>query len=133
MPGHHCQNLEDPQSLFRTYLVLHLSLYSGILQRTRLPSISEMSSKSASGYHLQCSGKAAETAAAHQDKDASIQAYFACFCPFVQRAWIALEHMGAGVTPDETRAAGFDYRYVEVDPYKKPQELLEISPKGLVP
>ena len=96
-------------------------------------SICPMTSKSATGYHLQCSGKAADTAAAHQDKNASIQAYFACFCPFVQRAWISLEYIGAALTTEEARAAGIDYQYVEVDPYKKPQELLDISPKGLVP
>lgn len=92
-----------------------------------------MSSKSPTGYHLQCSGEAAETAAAHQDENASITAYFACFCPFVQRAWIALELLGQSVSEDEAKEAGFDYRYVEVDPYKKPQGLLEVSPKGLVP
>lgn len=92
-----------------------------------------MSSKSPTGYHLQCSGEAAETAAAHQDANASITAYFACFCPFVQRAWIALELLGQNVGDVEAKEAGFNYRYVEVDPYKKPKELLEVSPKGLVP
>jgi glutathione S-transferase len=92
-----------------------------------------MSSKSPTGYHLQCSGDAAETAKAHSDESASITAYFACFCPFVQRAWIALELLGQGVSTEEAKKAGFDYRYVEVDPYKKPKELLEVSPKGLVP
>ncbi len=41
--------------------------------------------------------------------------------PFVQRVWIALE------------AKGLFYQYVEVDPYKKPQALLEVNPRGLVP
>lgn len=41
--------------------------------------------------------------------------------PFVQRVWIALE------------AKGIPYQYVEVDPYKKPQALLEVNPQGLVP
>ncbi|KAJ9111123.1 hypothetical protein QFC19_001322 [Naganishia cerealis] len=92
-----------------------------------------MSSKSATGYHLQCSGPAATTAQAHTDQDAAITAYFACFCPFVQRAWIALELLGQCVGKEEAKRAGIDYRYVEVDPYKKPKELLEVSPKGLVP
>lgn len=26
-----------------------------------------------------------------------------------------------------------DYQYIEVDPYKKPQQLLEVNPRGLVP
>jgi glutathione S-transferase len=95
-----------------------LDAYSGDLTSTlgdtRTLAIGNMSSKSATGYHLQCSGEAAKTAEAHQDENATIHAYFACFCPFVQRAWIALELLGAGT-------------------YKKPKELLEISPKGLVP
>lgn len=41
--------------------------------------------------------------------------------PFVQRVWIALE------------AKGIPYQYIEVDPYKKPQSLLEVNPRGLVP
>lgn len=41
--------------------------------------------------------------------------------PFVQRVWIALE------------AKGIQYQYIEVDPYKKPQSLLEVNPRGLVP
>lgn len=41
--------------------------------------------------------------------------------PFVQRVWISLE------------VKGINYQYVEVDPYKKPESLLEINPRGLVP
>src|SRR5436305_13912112 len=41
--------------------------------------------------------------------------------PFVQRVWIALE------------AKGFNYQYIEVDPYKKPESLLQVNPRGLVP
>ena len=28
---------------------------------------------------------------------------------------------------------GINYQYVEVDPYKKPESLLEVNPRGLVP
>ena len=35
--------------------------------------------------------------------------------------WIALE------------VKGFNYQYIEVDPYKKPESLLEVNPRGLVP
>jgi hypothetical protein len=41
--------------------------------------------------------------------------------PFVQRVWIALE------------IKGIPYQYIEVDPYQKPQSLLEVNPRGLVP
>lgn len=39
----------------------------------------------------------------------------------MQRAWVQLDH------------SELDYHYIEVDPYKKPKELLEVSPRGLVP
>jgi glutathione S-transferase len=39
----------------------------------------------------------------------------------VQRVWVALE------------AKGLQYQYIEVDPYKKPQALLDVNPRGLVP
>ncbi|KZV77902.1 glutathione S-transferase, partial [Exidia glandulosa HHB12029] len=42
-----------------------------------------------------------------------------CFCPFVQRVWVALELLGEP--------------YQVLDPYAKPADLLEVSPKGLVP
>ena len=40
---------------------------------------------------------------------------------FVQRVWIAQE------------AKEMKYQYIEVDPYKKPESLLEVNPRGLVP
>ena len=96
-----------------------------------------MSSRSATGYHLETTGQAAKTAAAHSaDRvvDPSIEFMGACFCPFVQRAWIALEVLNQGLEDDDSRKRSkVDYTYVEIDPYKKPKELLEVSPKGLVP
>ncbi|KAH9924147.1 glutathione S-transferase [Fomitopsis serialis] len=81
-----------------------------------------MSTKADSGrsYHLQCTGVAKETAEAHSaPKDITL--FGSCFCPFVQRVWVAFEYLG------------IDYKVYEVDPYKKPADLLEVSPKGLVP
>ena len=39
----------------------------------------------------------------------------------MQRIWIALE------------VKGLPYQYIEVDPYKKPDSLLQVNPRGLVP
>ena len=39
----------------------------------------------------------------------------------MQRVWIALE------------MKKIPYQYIEVDPYQKPQSLLEVNPRGLVP
>ncbi|KAK3060246.1 hypothetical protein LTS18_008977, partial [Coniosporium uncinatum] len=41
--------------------------------------------------------------------------------PFVQRVWISLE------------VKQIPYQYIEVDVYRKPQSLLEVNPRGLVP
>ena len=43
------------------------------------------------------------------------------FCPFAQRAWIALLEKGV------------NFQYKEVDPYAKGPELMAVNPKGLVP
>lgn len=57
--------------------------------------ISTMTTNSDSGksYHRECTGEALETAKAHgSPKD--ITMFGSCFCPFVQRVWIALEFLG---------------------------------------
>ena len=71
-------------------------------------------------YHKQPTGLAAQTASAHS-ADHTLKLYGSCFCPFVQRIWIALE------------AHGLSYQYIEVDVYRKPKLLLDINPRGLVP
>lgn len=71
-------------------------------------------------YHKQATGLAWETVQAHS-KDHDLKLYGSCFCPFVHRVWISLEHKK------------LDYQYVEVDVYRKPKLLLDINPRGLVP
>eukprot|EP00850_Spirogloea_muscicola_P003324 SM000013S26493 [mRNA] locus=s13:721894:723143:+ [translate_table: standard] len=61
---------------------------------------------------------AAATEAREGDKP---KLFCAWFCPFAQRAWIALEEKGV------------PYEYLEVDPYAKPPELMAVNPRGLVP
>lgn len=76
------------------------------------------------GYHRECTGQALKTVQAHSEVPPSspqLTIFGAAFCPFVHRVWIALEHLQ------------IPYRYVEVDPYEKPKELLEVNEKGLVP
>ncbi|KAH7101944.1 glutathione S-transferase [Auriculariales sp. MPI-PUGE-AT-0066] len=65
-------------------------------------------------------GKAADTVAAHK-ADQDLVFYAGWFCPYVQRAWIALEEKGV------------PYKYVEINPYDKAPELLALNPRGLVP
>jgi glutathione S-transferase len=71
-------------------------------------------------YHKRATGAALETVKQHSQDDV-MKLYGSCFCPFVQRVWISLE------------AKKIPYQYVEVDPYAKPEALLDINPRGLVP
>ena len=71
-------------------------------------------------YHKEATGEALKTAKAHSAEH-DLKLYGSCFCPFVHRVWISLEHKG------------LDYQYVEVDVYRKPKLLLDINPRGLVP
>ncbi|KAF2471956.1 uncharacterized protein BDR25DRAFT_302783 [Lindgomyces ingoldianus] len=71
-------------------------------------------------YHKRATGNALVTVKNHSKED-DLKLFGSCFCPFVQRVWISLEFKS------------LPYQYIEVDPYKKPQSLLEINPRGLVP
>jgi hypothetical protein len=51
-----------------------------------------MTSKNSKGYHEEASGPALETVNAHKARQ-EITMFASCFCPFVQRVWIALEHL----------------------------------------
>jgi glutathione S-transferase len=44
-------------------------------------------------YHLKCTGPALQTVERHSN-DEDITLFGSCFCPFVQRAWVALEYLG---------------------------------------
>ena len=52
-----------------------------------------LSTDSGKQYHLHCTGEALDTANAHAG-DADITLFGSCFCPFVQRVWVAFEHLG---------------------------------------
>ncbi|KAK3330320.1 hypothetical protein B0H66DRAFT_611767 [Apodospora peruviana] len=80
------------------------------------------SKKSLKPSRWKATGDAAITAKKHAN-DSEIKFYAACFCPFSQRVWIALE------------AKGLQYQYCETDPFHipKPTHLLEANPRGLVP
>ncbi|KAL8712201.1 MAG: hypothetical protein Q9225_006991 [Loekoesia sp. 1 TL-2023] len=71
-------------------------------------------------YHKKASGAALATVKKHS-KEHDLKLFGSCFCPFVQRVWISLQFKGLG------------YQYIEVDPYKKPESLTAINPRGLVP
>ncbi|PNY26797.1 Uncharacterized protein TCAP_03276 [Tolypocladium capitatum] len=66
------------------------------------------------------SGAAARLAARHAHEH-PLKLYGGWFCPFVQRAWITLCEKK------------IPHQYVEINPYKKEPEFLEMNPRGLVP
>ncbi|KAH5337077.1 hypothetical protein HBI50_016600 [Parastagonospora nodorum] len=71
-------------------------------------------------YHKKATGNAWTTVKNHSQEN-DLKLYGSAFCPFVQRVWISLEHKN------------IPYQYIEVDPYRKPQSLLAVNPRGLVP
>ncbi|EED24235.1 glutathione transferase, putative [Talaromyces stipitatus ATCC 10500] len=71
-------------------------------------------------YHKKATGEA-HTTVLKRSQENDLKLFGSCFCPFVQRVWIALE------------VKNIPYQYIEVDPYEKPPELLAINPRGLVP
>jgi glutathione S-transferase len=73
-----------------------------------------------SNLHHEATGAAAKLVVAHKDP-APLTLYSGWFCPFVQRVWAVLEEKG------------IPYQYMEVNPYNKPESLLRINPRGLVP
>ncbi|KAG5657253.1 hypothetical protein KAF25_001842 [Fusarium avenaceum] len=63
---------------------------------------------------LKATGPALITARKHA-KGNDFKLYAACFCPFSQRIWIALE------------AKGMAYQYCETDPFHRPAQLLQAN------
>ncbi|KAF4556128.1 Glutathione S-transferase-like protein 20 [Elsinoe fawcettii] len=70
--------------------------------------------------HPVATGPAKKIVDDHQAEQ-DLKLYAGWFCPFVQRTWTVLEEKG------------IPYQYIEVNPYHKPQSLLTLNPRGLVP
>lgn len=70
--------------------------------------------------HPEATGLAKETVSQHTESQ-DLKLYSGWFCPFVQRAWLVLEEKK------------IPYEYIEVNPYHKPDSLLKLNPRGLVP
>ncbi|KAL9618480.1 MAG: hypothetical protein Q9160_006799 [Pyrenula sp. 1 TL-2023] len=79
-----------------------------------------MGSHPDSHLHPVATGQAAQLVERHAKED-PLKLYSGWFCPFVQRAWVTLEEKS------------IPYQYIEVNPYDKPQSLLSLNPRGLVP
>lgn len=70
--------------------------------------------------HPEATGLAKQTVSSHTESQ-DLKLYSGWFCPFVQRAWLVLEEKK------------IPYEYIEVNPYHKPDSLLKLNPRGLVP
>ncbi|KAL9577079.1 MAG: hypothetical protein Q9212_006605 [Teloschistes hypoglaucus] len=106
--GPHKHSLEESDRIKKSSVVRH------VLQEERVKKRCEKS------YHKKATGAALSTVKKHS-KEHELKLYGSCFCPFVQRVWISLQFKG------------LEYQYIEIDPYKKPDSLLAINPRGLVP
>ncbi|CAI7607584.1 unnamed protein product [Penicillium bialowiezense] len=73
-----------------------------------------------SNLYPEASGLAKVLVDRHQAEQ-PLKLYAGWFCPFVQRVWLALEEKN------------IPYQYIEVNPYNKPESLLTLNPRGLVP
>lgn len=84
----------------------------------------EKETKKSQPQARKATGPAAATVKKHA-RDNEMKLYAACYCPFSQRVWVALE------------AKGLAYQYCETDPYRKggaaTAALLEANPRGKVP
>jgi glutathione S-transferase len=103
-----------------TMSFLRSILPTAVSQRLFTNSAKQTKSETQKTYHKKATGPALVTVKKHA-KDSDLRLYGSCFCPFVQRVWIALE------------IKNIPYQYIEVDPYKKPESLLQINPRGLIP
>ncbi|KAJ5090334.1 hypothetical protein N7532_009018 [Penicillium argentinense] len=73
-----------------------------------------------SDIYPQASGPAKALVDQHRAEQ-PLKLYAGWFCPFVQPVWLALEEKK------------ISYQYIEVNPYNKPDSLLKLNPRGLVP
>lgn len=100
----HFVTVRDAATSIMIHSRLPLRLLSPSARSLRFPPAASFSSstnitmsKAAPGhkdatYHTECTGQALETVKAHSSPS-DLTLFGACFCPFVHRAWIALEHL----------------------------------------
>ncbi|KAL1382710.1 glutathione S-transferase [Phyllosticta capitalensis] len=116
-PGPHRHSLQDSDRIKKNSVVRWVQKNE---KSKRKPQESQTKQDDKKSYHTKATGKALATVKRHSTND-ELKLFGSCFCPFVQRVWISLEYKK------------IPYQYIEVDPYKKPQSLLEVNPRGLVP
>ncbi|KXJ91950.1 hypothetical protein Micbo1qcDRAFT_233301 [Microdochium bolleyi] len=106
--GPHKHTLDKSDEIKKSTVQRYLSMQEKEARKAQKP------------FQRKPSGQATQTVKKH-NKENELKLYASCFCPFSQRVWIALE------------AKGMAYQYCEIDPSRKPTQLLEANPRGLVP
>ncbi|KAK3941874.1 hypothetical protein QBC46DRAFT_310712 [Diplogelasinospora grovesii] len=113
LPARHRHTLEKSDEIKKSSAARWISEREKLTKRSLKPS------------RWKPTGLAWPTAKKHREEQGPevTRFYGACFCPFSQRVWIALE------------AKGIPYQYCETNPFNKPKptHLLEANPRGLVP
>ncbi|MCJ1470792.1 hypothetical protein MMC07_009439 [Pseudocyphellaria aurata] len=119
--GPHKHSLQESDRVKKNSIARHFLKLEKVKKKTQIDYImSDNPNPSQKTYHKKATGAALSTIKKHS-KEHELKLFGSCFCPFVQRVWISME------------IKGINYQYLEVDPYKKPQSLLEVNPRGLVP
>jgi glutathione S-transferase len=103
----------------KVVLSIFESFFNPVQQRSFLVLLN-MAPHPDSDLHPTATGLAKATVDRHQEPQ-NLVLYAGWFCPFVQRVWIVLEEKN------------IPYQYVEVNPYHKPESLMKLNPRGLVP
>ncbi|KAE8349340.1 hypothetical protein BDV28DRAFT_160576 [Aspergillus coremiiformis] len=113
--GGHRHTLEESDRVKKNSVQRYLLKEAKEQKKTMLTrTMSTQNQPPQKAYHTKATGLAAVTVMNHSGEN-ELKLYGSCFCPFVQRVWIALE------------VKGIPYQYLEIDPYQKPQSLLDLE------
>ncbi|KAI4179506.1 MAG: hypothetical protein L6R41_007807 [Letrouitia leprolyta] len=129
--GPHKHTLEDSDRIKKNSVLRHILkeekerkktefFKASTLRLERRKTMADSGKTNQKTYHKKATGDALVTVKKHS-KEHDLKLYGSCFCPWVQRVWISLQFKGIG------------YQYIEIDPYNKPEALVAINPRGLVP
>ncbi|OBS27393.1 hypothetical protein FPOA_01335 [Fusarium poae] len=109
--GPHKHTLQRSDDIKKSSVQRYLTKQGGRVSKAK---------EKANGSDTKATGAALATIRKHA-KDNNFKLYAACFCPFSQRVWIALE------------AKGMSYQYCETNPFRNAEEPLLADSRTCVP
>ncbi|CEI65073.1 hypothetical protein FVEN_g11868 [Fusarium venenatum] len=110
--GPHKHTLQRSDEIKKSSVQRHLTKQDGCVSKAK--------EKAKGQSDMRATGAALGTIRKHA-KDNNFKLYAACFCPFSQRVWIALE------------AKGMSYQYCETNPFRNAEEPLLADSRACVP